>query len=211
MNERDDDTEARAAWDEYDKRRALYEQLETARRLYEAKNYREALDIYRSLAERETPVQGEIFMHLGRMFERGQGTPADLAQAGQWFERAANTGSAVGTYAVFAIRFREGRYTEAKDWLERAANQGYTPAIYYLGRLYESGKGVGVDRKKAHEYFERAAAQGHLLAKRQIAVSLLKGEHGLIRVPRGLLMCITVFWSLTRTLAADPTSERVQQ
>src|SRR5262249_28505103 len=132
----------------------LHEQLENARRFHEAKNYREALDIYLSLAEIESPVQSEIFMQLGRMFEKGLGMPQDSAQAGWWFQRAANASSALGAYAVFVTRFREGRYTEAKGWLEHAASQGYTPAIYNLGRLYQSGKGIGVDRTKGLEYLE---------------------------------------------------------
>ena len=134
-----------------------------------------------------------------------------MAQAGQWFEWAANTGSVQGTYGVFAVRFHQGRYTEAKDCAERAASQGYTPAIYNLGRLYEAGKGVSVDRKKALEYLERAAAQGHLLAKRQIAVSLLKGHRGVIRMPLGLLMWFKVVWSMVREVIRDPTSERIKR
>lgn len=207
MND-NDGAQARAA---HDNHLALHQQLENARHLYEAKKYREALDIYLSVAKIESPAQTDIFLQLAGMFGNGRGASKDLAQAGQWFERAANAGSVQGTYGVFAVRCHQGRYTEAKDWAERAANQGFTPAIYRLGRLYEAGKGVNADRKRGRGYIEQAAAQGHLLAQRHIALSLLRGERGLTRIPRGFMMLLKVAASLFRVATQDPTSERIQR
>jgi TPR repeat protein len=46
-----------------------------------------------------------------------------------------------------------------------AANGGYPDAQERMGKFYEKGKGVGEDRHKAFEYYQKAAKQGHERAK----------------------------------------------
>ena len=50
---------------------------------------------------------------------------------------------------------------QAAYWLERAAEQGDADAQYYLSDLYEYGKGVELDEKKAMGLCLKAAEQGH--------------------------------------------------
>jgi TPR repeat protein len=50
-------------------------------------------------------------------------------------------------------------------WYEKAAAQGDAQAEYHIGTLYFAGQGVERDEAKAREWWERAAAHGHEVAK----------------------------------------------
>src|SRR6267378_8002903 len=54
-------------------------------------------------------------------------------------------------------------FAEAKRWLEPAHKKGASTATFILGTMYEEGKGVPVDVRKATKYYESAAAQGAYL------------------------------------------------
>src|SRR5689334_17943651 len=50
-------------------------------------------------------------------------------------------------------------FAEAMRWLEPAHKKGASTATFILGTMYEEGKGVPVDVRKAIEYYETAAGQ----------------------------------------------------
>lgn len=50
------------------------------------------------------------------------------------------------------------------------ATHGNAEAQYYMGYMYQSGTGVPVDKTKALEWYNRAAAQGHAGASVQAQV-----------------------------------------
>lgn len=57
---------------------------------------------------------------------------------------------------VFAFGYRAyqaGDYETALDAIGYAADRGYTIAQWLLGRMYEQGKGVGRDDRRAFEFF----------------------------------------------------------
>ncbi len=55
-------------------------------------------------------------------------------------------------------------YKKAAEWYTKASEQGSATAQFLLGMLYELGKGVPKDYRKALELFKSAAAQGHQMA-----------------------------------------------
>src|ERR1700761_6591298 len=54
-------------------------------------------------------------------------------------------------------------YAEARRWLEPAHEKGASTATFILGTMYEEGKGVSVNIRKAIEYYESAVARGAYL------------------------------------------------
>lgn len=56
-------------------------------------------------------------------------------------------------------------YREALNWYSTAAEKGNTDALFELGYMYYSGKGVQLNYAKAYEYFCKAASQGSVRAK----------------------------------------------
>lgn len=162
----------------------------TVRAHFEKGQYAEALEKCRALAESGSP-QAQVF--LGWMYEVGRGVKGDVEQARRWYEQAADGGSARGQFYLGRLSLRERNYQEAIAWLERAASQDYMPALFRLACLYEVGRAVQRDGERAHQYLGRAADLGHVVARRQIAVRMIKGQFGAGRLPRGLFLLARVF------------------
>jgi localization factor PodJL len=101
---------------------------------------------------------------LAKLFERGEGTPADIAAARQWTERAALGGnrSAMHDLGVYYARGEGVALNEAQAyrWFRQAADLGMTNSQYNLGVLYQTGRGVAADPEEALFWFGVAAASG---------------------------------------------------
>ncbi len=125
--------------------------------------------------------------NLGNCYTKGKPTPGvgepphinpevpiDLVRAKYWFERAAQRGYDKAQYNLGGRYEGEGNYAQAVKWYllaaqDRSAGQpGHCLAQYYLGLLYQEGKGVGRSLDKALEWYERAARQGHSEAQEKV-------------------------------------------
>ncbi len=109
---------------------------------------------------------------LGIMFERGEGTAQDSAQAVHWYRIAAQKGNATAAINLaLTLDFGKGvppDHTEAAKWYAFAANRGDVTAQYNLGCDYLNGTGVVQDFNQAALWFRRAASSE--FAKAQIAL-----------------------------------------
>ena len=72
--------------------------------------------------------------------------------------------------------FKGGEYKTAFKELLPFAEQGHPQAQYYLGWIYDSGKGVTEDDKVAFKWFLLAAEQGYPAAQNNLGVMYFKGE-----------------------------------
>ena len=54
------------------------------------------------------------------------------------------------------------------EWYRKSAEQGDATAQYYLGYMYENGRGVSQDNAKAMEWFRKSAEQGNTDAQYQL-------------------------------------------
>lgn len=96
----------------------------------------------------------------GNMFENGKVVHNDLDQAVKYYKQAANNGSVWGKieYASFLINGKivEKDYSQALQLLNSVAGESDFLRYgggYQLGRLYEYGWGVEVNREKAMEFY----------------------------------------------------------
>ena len=64
----------------------------------------------------------------------------------------------------------------ALHWFEVAGRDGNAVAAYEAGRRHEFGRGAGVDRGQAIEWYWRAARTGHREAMRALAATLSNWE-----------------------------------
>lgn len=101
---------------------------------------------------------------LAKLYERGEGVPADLTQARQWTERAAAAGNrrAMHDLGVYFARGEGAPLDEAAAfrWFRQAAELGVADSQYNLGVLYQQGRGVGASAAEAMFWFLVAARQG---------------------------------------------------
>jgi uncharacterized protein len=101
---------------------------------------------------------------LGLVLERGEGVPANPAEAVTWFRRAADHGLVAGM--VNLGRAFDSGTGVAKDPVEAvrlyatAANRGSLQAMMLLGAAYDRGAGVPVDRIAARSWILKAAQAG---------------------------------------------------
>lgn len=175
--------------------------------LFQQGKYKEALDEYRKLVD-EGSVAAQL--RIGWLYQEGLGVSRDLEEAYRWYKKAADTNYPAGQFYVGVLYWLQKKYEKAFEWFEKAAAQDYVPAIFRLGEAYQFGEGVGVDRDRANNYFERAAAMGHLLARRKIAVNMIKGNGGITNIPRGLFMFARFMKDTYRLASDDPDSNLIR-
>lgn len=72
--------------------------------------------------------------------------------------------------------FQRGKYEEALKYLQPAADAGDASAMYVLGQMYASGRGVAKDEKAASALFLKAADLGDRNAQQSLGSALMLGE-----------------------------------
>lgn len=99
---------------------------------------------------------------LAKLYERGEGAPADIAAARTWTERAAMGGNraAMHDLGVYYARGEGVALNEAQAfrWFRQAADLGMTNSQFNLGVLYQSGRGVAADPAEALFWYTVAGA-----------------------------------------------------
>jgi TPR repeat protein len=107
----------------------------------------------------------EAVLRVGTNYSRGQGVPKDEARALQYYQRAAELGSAVamdnvGTYYAMGRGVAADK-VRAIAWYRRAAAHGYVPAMNNLGVLYSAQMQGKPDYCQALEWFKKSAEGGN--------------------------------------------------
>jgi len=78
-----------------------------------------------------------------------------------------------------AVRRIEARDLTGVEVLRRAANLGYTPAQFYMAKLYENGEGgLRKDEAEARRWTERAAQGGDAKAMHNLGLAYFQGLGG---------------------------------
>lgn len=178
-----------------------------AEEYYNNEEYEEAFRRYKILADKGS-VDSQVF--LGWMCQNGLGVQKDFDKAFTWYENAAKLGSSEGQFYLAKSYARHSEFTKAKDWYSKAAEKNYSPAIYRLGWIYDTGRGVTVDKEKAFLCYKKAADLGHIFAKKQLAILLIKGHRGFYSRLYGVLIFIKCIVLVVLLAAKDPYSERLR-
>lgn len=77
--------------------------------------------------------------------------------------------------------FKLKRGSEALAQFQPLAEAGDREAVYWMGRLYDSGIGVAQDKQQALTWFTKAAEAGHVESQRVIGIYHAEGLGGLAR------------------------------
>jgi uncharacterized protein len=107
-------------------------------------------------------------------------TPADVARAIHYYEKAAGLGSVPAEVTLGNI-FANGAqgkpdYEKAVTWYRKAADQGQPDAQFGLGLRYALGQGVPVDLEEALRLFVAAANQGQAGAQFNLGTMYEEGK-----------------------------------
>jgi len=153
-------------------------------------------------------------MYLGQLYRFGGRIDAlewpkprhfvatDLHESEYWFRQAAKTGNIVAHYHLGRTLLKLRKYDEAKAALEFGVDRNFAPAIHMLGRMHLTGRGVEKNKEKARKLFERAAADGNILAKLSMARSFADAHESFPTRVRGrwlslkaLCEAVASYWS----------------
>jgi TPR repeat protein len=169
--------------------------------------YEEALPLLRSLAD-----QGSEYacLYLAWLYQMGLGVAKDQAEAEKLYRAVADTGSPMGQHYLGNLLRKLEQFEQAFKWHEQAAKAGYLPAIYRLSKMYGVGQGVDRNEIKAQQYLQEAAMKEHLFARRDIAVQMLKGRFGYMKIPLGVTKWIAVVVGGFCLAIKDADSEKLR-
>lgn len=123
----------------------------------------------------EAANSGEVDaqFQLGKMYIVGVHTTKDMDEGVHWITIAAEKGhaSAVAYMALWREDLRSDAFnsTVAISWLRESGRNWDIDAIFNLAFLYETGRGVEKNFKKAMQWYSFAASEGHAEAKRRAA------------------------------------------
>ena len=156
---------------------SVEEMTEKGLRLYEEKNYAEAVECFRDAAERG---YAEAQYKLGVCYANGDGVERNYEKAVKWYRDAAEQGDAFAQINL-GICYLNGRgvpkdVTEGLRWYHKAADQEHPVAFFNLGNVYNDGKYVKRDAKEAVKWWQKSADLGYPLAQYNLAHAYLKGE-----------------------------------
>jgi hypothetical protein len=101
--------------------------------------------------------------YLGEIYYQGKLVPKDIAQAADWFNKAATQGSpeAINRIGEMWAAGMNGTPDpkEAARWYHKAAAKGLAEAQYNLGLCYSKGDGVPANPMEAWKWLQLAAEQ----------------------------------------------------
>ncbi len=118
--------------------------------------------------------------YLGVKCFKGDGLPRNLAEAVQWFQKAALQGygpaqNNLGFMYLHGLGAPKD-YAKAFQWFRQAAARGVAGAQYNLGLLYEKGRGRPKDYLHAARWYRHAALQGHAPAQTNLGYMFANGK-----------------------------------
>ncbi|GMR20209.1 MAG: hypothetical protein BMS9Abin36_0804 [Gammaproteobacteria bacterium] len=160
--------------------------LERARKLYFQGKYNKALELYLPFAE-TGHVDSQVF--VGWLYSKGSNdVEKNLEQAKRWLVPAAKSGNVDAIYLLGTVYYMLGDYNQAVSIFNHAAELGYSAAYYQLGKIYFTAEVVEKDIELAYKYFKKASDLGHIFAKREVALMLIKGYQGSLNIPKGMIL-----------------------
>jgi TPR repeat protein len=143
------------------------ETRQLANKALEAKNYDEAIRLWRKAADAGNRW---AMVALGSTYAHGNaGLTEDHAEARRWYEKAGAGGGLIGRIAIWDMdsgnlvdegvaAFQANRYDEARDKFEKAMAMGHSLGFLNLGLLNENGNGMPVNMARAVSLYTLASA-----------------------------------------------------
>lgn len=182
------------------------EEIRAASELLHDGKYRDAHERFLSLAQKGSMMAR---FNLGWMYHTGAGVDKDLDKAKHYYQQAADSGSPIARHYLGTLYRAKGSFNDALHWFELATKDNYLPSIYWAGSMYLLGEGAPQDVKKAEIYLRTATDKGHVYARRDLAIALIKGSFGHREITKGVFEWLASIISGMRLGAHEPQSERL--
>ena len=136
--------------------------------------------------------------YLGDAYASGRFFAKDLDKAKTWYIRAEAIGWIPASYRLGRIYFALNDYNSAFEAFSRGAAKNYVPAVYRLAMMYKDGLGTTKDINQCSNLLKIAASKGNLFAKRDLAGLYITGSLGVLKIPHGTSMLISLAFDLVK-------------
>ncbi len=156
-------------------------------------HFNQARQMLEKLAERGSLAS---VLYLGDAYASGRYGSKNLLEAKKWYERAEAREWIPAPHRLGRIYFTLGDYASALRAFSRGADKGYSPAVYRLGKMYIEGLGAATNLEQGRRFLAVAIADGHLFAKRDLAGLYVRGKFGLLNIPNGVMMILSLMLEL---------------
>jgi len=128
-------------------------------------------------------IEAERNRKQGIWYLQDDGFGKDYSEALKYLQEAVKHGSIDALYwiGVCLLKGKGNDPNKALGYFEKAAQEDHCEAQYQLGRCFELGIGTKPDKKKAFEWFRKAAILGQPDAQFKMAVGYYSGCDGVLR------------------------------
>jgi TPR repeat protein len=178
---------------------------ELARKAIEEKAYEEAVRLLRPLAERNSE---RALIALGWIFERGDTGAPDWKAARSYYERAASQGSTAGCFELGRLLNRQGEEAQARAAFEAGAERGHLPSMSRLGTMMIEGRGGPTDLDVGTSWLERAAADGHIFARRKLLAAEARNAKSIFKKLAVTMKIVALAIKGAKEMSKDPNSDK---
>ena len=142
---------------------------------YKNHEWAKAFELLKPLAELDNSQTAVAQLQLAHLYERGNGTPKDLAAAAKWFRKSAERGNVtaeahLGRLYLLGTGVPKDAAQTAR-WSMKAASQGNAIGQANLGYM-----ALDSDPAGAASWFKKAADQGDASAMLALAVQYEQGR-----------------------------------
>ncbi len=124
---------------------------------WEAGDYARAVREWRPLA---LSGDADAQFNLGQAFKLGRGVRQDLAQAADWFRRAAQQNHLQAADNLGLVLYDMGNKGDALPWLTQSAERGEPRAQFVMGAELFNGERISRDLPRAYAFMKRASDAG---------------------------------------------------
>jgi TPR repeat protein len=115
--------------------------------------------------------------------------------------KGADEGHAMSEFELGKLLFKI-QSINSQRYLMEADSGGHPYASYYLGRIYEEGRGVNIDKNQALIYYKKAGESGHIEAITKVMDYYQQGLNG-----GGMNNSVALEWGLRAAKLGDPWSQ----
>lgn len=124
---------------------------------WEAGDYARAVREWRPLA---VAGDADAQFNLGQAYKLGRGVSQDLAQAAEWFGRAAQQNHLQASDNLGLVLYDMGNKADALPWLTQSAERGEPRAQFVMGAELFNGERISRDLPRAYAFMKRASDAG---------------------------------------------------
>ncbi len=145
---------------------------------FESKDYRKAFEL---LAPHQEVDAEYTLTTLGWLHETELGGVSDLDLARSLYLRSAKIGSADAYYRIGWLEQKEGNDEAARAAFALGAAAANFPSMTRLGEMMVQGQGGPIDFDQGMSFLKRAADQGQIVARIELARAGIKAENNQLK------------------------------